>query len=325
MIKFANLWIFFLLPLPILSYYFLPKVKNNISGIRFPHYDLLKDFSENNFNYKNYFNLFLYFLCWILLLIATARPQWIGSPINFVKHGRDLMLAIDISGSMDERDMTQNYNVNRLDVVKYIATEFIEKRTDDRLGIILFGTKAYLYSPLSFDHQMITKLLQDTQIGFAGTYTAIGDAIGIAIKQLKKANNRELVLILLSDGGNTSGMVEPTAAAKIAAEQGIKIYTIGVGGASKGPSFMNHQNLDEKTLQEIANLTNGKYFLATNKENLQKIYDTINKLEPLGKDSITFRPIKDLFYWPLAITFVLSLILLINIKFKLFDRLYEHS
>ncbi len=321
MIEFAYKYLFILLPLPLLTYYLLPQSKNNnfkiTSGIRFPHYNLFINKLDQSNNIKNkYLNLILYFLIWLFLITACAKPLWIGAPLNFLKHGRDLMLAIDISGSMDERDMTGNYRINRLDVVKYIGSEFIEKRVDDRIGVILFGSKAYLYSPLSFDHDMVTKMLQDAQIGFAGTYTAIGDAIGLAIKQFKNLNNQELVLILLSDGGNTSGAVDPISAAKVAKDQGIKIYTIGIGGKSTGVGA--RQSLDEDTLKEIATITSRQYFRDTDEKSLQQIYATINKLEPLGEDSVVFRPIKDLFYWPLSLALFLSLFLFIK------NNIYKH-
>jgi Ca-activated chloride channel family protein len=251
---------------------------------------------------------------WLLLVSAAARPVWLGPPIDLPVSGRDLLLAVDLSGSMSTQDFTlHGQQVDRLTAVKAIAGDFIRRRVGDRLGLILFGLHAYVQSPLTFDRKTVDTLLQEAVIGLAGKQTAIGDAIGLAVKELQRHPKGNKVLILLTDGANDAGEVDPIAAAKLAAKEGLTIYTIGIGADSvMVPSLFGmqqvnpSQDLDEGALRAIAKATGGRYFRARDTRELNKIYAVIDKLQPVDQDKQTFRPQLSLFYWPLALALVLA-------------------
>lgn len=255
-------------------------------------------------------------LVWLLLVIAASRPQWIGEIESLPVTGRDLLLAVDISGSMDTQDMVLNRSaVNRLKVVKKVAGEFIQRRHGDRVGLILFGSRAYLQTPLTFDTETTATLLEESEIGLAGRETAIGDAIGLAVKRLRDDAAADRVLVLLTDGANTSGEVQPLQAAGFAARDGLTVYTVGVGADEMmvqdffGSRVVNPSaDLDEDTLQAIADQTGGRYFRARDAESLEKIYEILDELEPVESDVETIRPIDELFYWPLGFAYVLALL-----------------
>jgi Ca-activated chloride channel family protein len=229
--------------------------------------------------------------------------------------GRDLMLAVDLSGSMQEQDFILNGQVvDRLTATKAVAGEFIRKRDGDRLGLILFGDQAYVQAPLTFDRDAVLQLLNESALGLAGERTAIGDAIGLALKRLQNSPEKNRVLILLTDGANTAGSVSPLDAAEMAASSGLKIYTVGIGSEDTsmrdmfGFQLMNpNADLDEKTLKGIADKTGGKYFRARDTQEFQKIYSELDKLEPVEKNSEHWRPQQELFRWPLLLAFLLIL------------------
>lgn len=254
-------------------------------------------------------------VAWALLLVAAARPQWVGEIETLPVTGRDLLLAVDISGSMDTQDMIlASRPVNRLAVVKKVAGEFIERRKGDRVGLILFGSRAYLQTPLTFDTQTTAVLLDESEIGLAGRETAIGDAIGLAVKRLREDSNTERVLILLTDGANTSGEVQPMQATEFAAREGLTIYTVGVGADEMmvqdffGTRVVNPSaDLDEDTLRAIAERTGGQYFRARDAQALAEVYEILDRLEPVESDQEAIRPVHELFYWPLGLAFVLCL------------------
>lgn len=261
---------------------------------------------------------------WTLLLTAAAVPRWQGDAMELPSSGRDLMLAVDISGSMETPDMVFNdQQANRLQVVKAVVSEFVERRTGDRLGLILFGTHAYLQAPLTFDRTTVGQLLQEAQLGFAGEKTAIGDAIGLAIKRLRERPASSRVLILLTDGANTAGAITPAQAATLAQQAGLKIYTIGLGadqliqpglfGSQFGSRVVNpSQDLDEQSLQDIAEKTGGRYFRARNPQELDTIYTLLDTLEPNEHDREVFRPTRTLTHWPLALLLALLLVKLLG-------------
>ena len=214
--------------------------------------------------------ILLLIIAWLSLVTAIARPVNIGDPVALPTTGRDILLAVDISGSMEREDMIINgRQVNRLYAVKSVVSEFVNTREGDRLGLILFGERAYLQTPLTFDTKTLQDLLIEAQIGFAGNGTAIGDAIGLSVKKLKERPDSNRVLILLTDGSNTAGVLSPSEASDIAKKAKVKIYTIGIGDGRQrnqvlfGQTLVNKNNdLDERTLVAIADLTGGKYFRA---------------------------------------------------------------
>jgi Ca-activated chloride channel family protein len=253
----------------------------------------------------------------LALLTALARPHILGDVVELPTSGRDLMLAIDISGSMDIEDMKwQGRPVNRLFTVKKVLNDFVSQRQGDRLGLVLFGSQAYLQAPLTFDWQTVQTLMNEAQIGLAGKKTAIGDAIGLTIKRLQSHPEQSRVVILLTDVANTSGEVEPLKAAELAQQSNVKIYTIGLGAdAMEVSNFFGtrqvnpSRDLDEATLQKMANITGGHYFRALDSKELEKIYDMIDQLEPTEKDPEIFRPQINVYYWPLAIALLISFII----------------
>ncbi len=323
MIQFLWPWAAALLPLPLLAYFILP-AKNNFSdaALRVPFMNDFNDAASNQGAVaKKPFIFILSLIAWSLLILATTRPQWLGDSVALPVSGRDLMMAVDLSGSMQVEDFKINgRTVNRLEATKYVASQFIDQRIGDRLGLILFGRQAYLQTPLTFDRKTVKTLLLESEIGLAGKETAIGDAIGLAVKRLIRSNSEQpvdkkenKVLILLTDGANTAGSIEPVKAAELAALNGLKIYTIGIGADEMiRRSFFGNQrinpsaDLDEKTLTAIAEKTGGRYFRARDVEQLQKIYSLLNKLEPTEKESQYFRPISALYYWPLSGAFIVA-------------------
>ena len=326
MIQFIWPWIAVLLPLPLVIRFILP-AKNTLkdAALRIPFMD---DFNAtvttDKVTKKNTPLLLLATVAWCLLVLAATRPQWLGEPVELPISGRDLMMAVDLSGSMQVEDFKiNNQTVNRLQATKHVASQFINSRQGDRVGLILFGRQAYLQTPLTFDRNTVNILLQEAAIGLAGQETAIGDAIGLAIKRLVDLDNQDLnedaqsrVLILLTDGANTAGEITPIKAAELAASNNLKIYTIGIGADEMiRQSFFGSQrvnpsaDLDEKTLKAIADKTGGRYFRARDTNELKKIYSLLNELEPTEKESQSFRPIIALFYWPLSLATLIALII----------------
>ena len=261
--------------------------------------------------------LAILWLVWILALIAAARPQFVGEPVALPMTGRDLLLSVDLSGSMEEQDFQIDGQwVDRLTATKAVARDFIDRRVGDRIGLILFGREAYLQAPLTFDRATVQTLLEESVIGLAGKETAIGDSIGLAIRTLDDAGVEQgrRVLILLTDGANTAGAVDPLKAAELAAQRNMVIYTIGIGADALtvrslfGLRQINPSaDLDETALTAIANMTGGKYFRARDTEEFAQIYAMLDELEPAESDERGFRPVNELFYWPLAAALVIAL------------------
>jgi len=330
-IEFIWPWAFLLLPLPLILRFILPASDRN-QDIPL-HVPFLEDFAQPQsrevFVNRNLWLASLASIAWLCLVIAVARPQWLGDRVDIPVSGRDLMMAVDLSGSMAAEDFELNGRVvNRLQAVKQVAGEFITRREGDRIGLILFGEQAFLQTPLTFDTKTINLMLQESLIGIAGKATAIGDAIGLALKRLQNKNAEDQVLILLTDGANTAGEVTPEKAAELAAQQKLKIYTIGVGADSRevGGLFfkrrVRNNEIDEKTLTLIAELTGGQYFRAKNTDELNKIYTLIDQLEPVEQESQSFRPVNALFMWPLSIALILSaLIILLPLTGQLLLRI----
>ena len=321
MIHFEWPWAFGVVVLPLVWRLLLPPLPNaEGAALRVPTVEpfLLGDGGQVRSDRRRRWLVWQALAAWLLLVGAAARPVWLGQPIDLPVSGRDLMLAVDLSGSMQTPDFVLNdQQVDRLSAVKKIAGEFIARRIGDRLGLILFGLHAYVQSPLTFDRKTINTLLQESAIGLAGQQTAIGEAIGLAVKELKRHPNGNKVLILLTDGANDAGEVDPLAAARLAAKEGLTIYTIGIGADSMvvsslfGMQRVNpSQGLDEGTLRAIAKATGGRYFRARDVGQLNKIYGVIDQLQPVDQEHQTFRPERSLFFWPLGLSMVLAALLL---------------
>jgi len=320
MIHFLWPWLFLILPLPYFFRILLPAhVQSEQAALKVPFLDDFPTEGSSVVSQTRQWALWLAVIAWVFLVIASARPQWLGEPIEQAISGRDLMLAVDLSGSMEEQDFVINGKpVNRLLATKVVATNFIRRRVGDRIGLILFGTHAYLQTPLTFDRETVVKLLNESFIGITDDEpaTSIGDAIGLAVKRLTQEEKNSRVLILLTDGANTAGEVSPLKAAELAANEQLKIYTIGVGADEMlirslfGSRKVNpSKDLDEKTLTAIAEKTGGRYFRARNTEELGQIYQILDKLEPVEKDKQYFRPRKELYFYPLALALFLVAII----------------
>ena len=315
---------FFLIPLPIVIRWLVATTKNKQAALTVPSLMGFDNLSvEDSFNVSfSTIKLALLWMAWLSVILAAARPQWIGDTVNLPTTGRDVMLAIDISGSMATEDMQVGGDyVDRLSVVKSVISEFLEARQGDRVGLVLFGTNAYVQAPLTFDLKSVRKLLIEAPVGIAGGKTAIGDAIGLTVKRLREREYEEKIVILLTDGANNVGEVPPAKAAELASVDGIKIYTIGVGaeemrvpslfGSLAGRTTNPSADLDEETLETIAKATKGRYFRAKDTSTLIEIYEIIDKLEPIEQDPETYRPFQVLYFWPLGISLGLILTLLL--------------
>jgi len=321
-------WMFLPLPLPLLVRWWWQARDRAQGALTVPSLDTFTTITDSasETEREGTWRKSLLWLIWLLLLVAAARPQWTGEPITLPTTGRDLMLGVDISGSMATEDMEVNGRfVDRLSVVKSVVGQFIEARHGDRIGLVLFGTNAYLQAPLTFDLKSVNRLLLEAPVGIAGGKTAIGDAIGLAVKRLRLRPHHEKVIILLTDGANNVGEVEPEKAAELAAYDGIKIYTIGVGaeemrmpsifGSLGGRVTNPSADLDEDTLTQVAQATGGRYFRARDTSALQQIYALIDELEPIEQNPETYRPTQALYFWPLGGSILcFALLLLMDLR-----------
>ncbi|MGJ8609535.1 MAG: vWA domain-containing protein [Octadecabacter sp.] len=300
MITFLWPFTFLLLPLPYLAWRFLRPVDPGVGGaLKVPFFDAIRarSGSAKTASTTNRSKLAALTLVWVLLITALARPAFVGPEMPLPAQGRDIMMAIDLSGSMDEADFAANGRATtRLGVVKDAADDFIARRAGDRLGLVLFSDRAYLQAPLTFDREAVRSLLDEAQVGLTGQKTAIGDAIAVSVKRLMDRPEDGRVLVLLTDGANNEGVMEPDKAAELAADLGIRIYTIGVGSSRS-------RDLDERTLHQIAQTTGGAYFRATDVQGLAQIYRAIDQLEPVAGDPIHVRPEVALYYWPAGAAF----------------------
>lgn len=322
MIEFQWPWVFLLLPLPLLANFLLPRAGNRDAALYVPFFRTLSrlDTHAPHTGVRNLLLTTLALLAWLLLVTATARPQWIGEPIELPTTGRDLMLVVDISGSMEAQDMELGgQNANRLQITKSVVGDFVTRRTGDRLGLILFAARAYTQVPLTFDRKTVETLLYEAQIGIIEeNATAIGDGIGLAVKHLRERPEASRVIIMLTDGVNNAGEVTPLQAGELAQREGIRIYTIGIGAETAtanslfGSRSLNPSaDLDEETLTRIAEDTGGQYFRARDRNELERIYAVLDELEPVDQEAETFRPTLTLFYWPLGLALLLSFLLVL--------------
>ncbi len=330
MIHFAWPWAFILLPLPYLVYRFAPPaLAAEEAALWVPQlsrFGLARH--EQSLAVRSKLYKLLVLLCWLLLVIACARPQWLGDPVDFPVSGRDLLLAVDLSGSMETADFElRGQAVQRIDALRVIADDFIQRRTGDRVGLILFADQPYVQAPLTFDLSTVRILLGEAAIGMAGKQTAIGDAIGLALKRTTADEAKQRVLILMTDGANTAGQLTPQKAAELAAKQGLKIYTIGIGADEmQVRNFFFSQtvnpsaDLDEKTLTAIAEQTGGRYFRAHNTAELEQIYQMLDQLEPAEREQDRYRPVSDLFYWPLGLALGGALLMLLRDSIPVIGR-----
>ena len=320
MLEFTWPLLFLAAPLPWLVYKLMARAPRQDASLFVPFFENLTRLQSDNENITSsrLLNLICCTLIWLLVVLAATRPQWLGDPVELPSTGRDLMLAVDISGSMEAQDMVVgNRQVSRIDVVKAVVSDFVERREGDRLGLILFAAHAYVQAPLTFDRETVGTLLDEAEIGIIEeSATAIGDSIGLSVKHLRNRPENSRVLVLLTDGVNNAGSVSPVQAGQLAETENIKIYTIGIGADQVvqrtffGSRSVNPSaELDEETLTQIAESTGGRYFRARDVNDLVEIYEELDRLETIEQDEQTYRPTKILFYWPLGAALLISFIL----------------
>ncbi|WP_076408794.1 VWA domain-containing protein [Shewanella sp. UCD-KL12] len=306
------IWLLLLLPLPLI----FRKQQQQVEITGHLHLPGVGDNASQQVKHQPHSRK-AYWLVWVLLVIAVARPLWVGDPIELPSKGRDLMMAVDLSGSMQIEDMVLNGKaVDRFTMIQHVVSDFIERRKGDKLGLILFADHAYLQAPLTQDRRSVSQFLQEAQIGLVGKQTAIGEAIALGVKRFDMVEESNRILVLLTDGSNNSGSISPEQAAAIAAKRGVKIYSIGVGAdvmerrSIFGTERVNpSMDLDEAQLTSLAKTTGGQYFRARNSEELELIYQEIDKLEPISRDQLSYRPQVELFYLPLCVALIISILI----------------
>ncbi|MBX9841232.1 MAG: VWA domain-containing protein [Xanthobacteraceae bacterium] len=311
MIEFAWPWAFAALPLPLLALWLLPAYREQRASVQIPFFARVAAATGQTPQpgavvlRRLPLQMIVAAIVWVLIVAALARPQWVGDPISHDVTARDMMLAIDISGSMNQSDFEapDKKLLQRLDGVKQVVHAFITRRKGDRIGLILFGTRAYVQAPFTQDLKTIQLLLDQTEVAMAGEQTAIGDAIGLAIKTFEAGKAQQRMLILLTDGNDTASRVPPAHAAEIARQRGLVIYTIGVGN----PEASGENRVDLETLRAVASTTGGSFFRAENGAQLEAIYGDIDKLAPVKLQTETWRPKLPLFQWPLGAAVALGI------------------
>lgn len=320
MIHFDFLWALIALPLPLLIYWLPAKKQVQAAPLKMP--TIIKGVQTQDFApEKKKTSLLILSLIWLLIVLACTQPQWLGEAVNVPTEGREMMIAVDLSGSMQVEDMSLNgRSINRLDMLKVLLGEFIERRSGDRLGLILFGDDAYMQTPMTFDRKTVQQMLDETVLGLVGKQTAIGDAIALAVKRFDEKKDSNRVLLLLTDGQNTAGKITPDQALELAVAKDITIYSIGIGAdvmiqnSLFGARRVNPSSeLDEESLQRLADETGGYYFRARASEDMSQIYKLLDNLEPVEQEQQQMRPLTALFHWPLGLALLISLLtLLIN-------------
>lgn len=305
MFEFANSWAFFILPLPLLIYWFAPAYQESQDSLRVPFFKRLLAITGQQpksgavILQRIAFQKIWGPISWVLVIISLAKPMMIAEPIEQIKSARDLLVAVDLSGSMEVADFKADDGalISRLDAVKQVLAEFSTQREYDRLGLVVFADAPYLQAPFTEDHKTWLALLNETEIGMAGQSTLFGDAIGLGIKLFEKSDSKNKVLIILTDGNDTGSRVPPIEAAKVAAKKGLTIYTIAIGD----PETVGEEALDLKVLNTISNLTSGATYQAFDKQELEEIYQKIAELEPDEYETLSYRPKVSLHHYPLVI------------------------
>lgn len=322
---FAWPWLLLALPLPLLARWWLPARRNAAAALKVPFGHRLDPLARGAGSIHGGGGQWLYWLAWVLLCLAAARPQTLGEAMQPPQAGRELMLVLDLSGSMSEPDMQLGGRpVDRLTAAKAVLADFLDRRAGDRVGLLVFGRRAYALTPLTADRESVRQQLADSVVGLAGQETAIGDALGLAVKRLRdpspapgtsQGSPQERVVILLTDGVNTAGLLDPLKAAELAADAGIRVYTVAFGGDGSLSLFGFQMpmpgagdEIDEATLRKIADATGGEFFRARDTAQLAGIYAEIDRLEPVERPGQALRPKIERYAWPLGAAFVLALL-----------------
>jgi Ca-activated chloride channel family protein len=312
MFEFDFPWAFVLLPAPLLIWWLAPAFRQRKAALVAPFFDRIVTLTSQKpgpgsvVAHRSIARFIVLSLAWVLVVTALALPRIVGEPELVVRESRDLMIAVDISGSMQTRDFTlpDDSRVSRLEAVNYVLDDFVARRDGDRLGLIVFGSQAYLQTPFTPDIPTVQALLNDADVGMAGPQTAIGNAISLSLRFFKSDSTRNSVLVLLTDGVDAGSSVSPRQAARAAADlENVTIYTIGIGSTG-----IPGAELDERTLSEVAELTGGRYFNASDREQLEAAYETLDQLEPIEYEEASYRPTQQLYTWPLGAMLIVTLL-----------------
>lgn len=295
---------FLALPLPLLVYWLSPEFRDRGEALRAPFFTRLVDLSGKTPTsgavvlLKRGVQKFVVLLVWLLVVTALARPVWVGEPIVKETSARDMLLVVDLSGSMEAKDFedADGERVTRLDAVKSVLGEFIDRRRGDRLGLAVFGNAAYPQAPFTEDHDVVSTLLDELQPRMAGPRTMIGDALGLAIRLFEASETDNKVVVMLTDGNDTGSQMPVARAAEIAADNGITVHTIAMGD----PATIGEDSLDIPALEEISKITGGRFFLALDRDELDGVYDELDQIEPELIETLSYQPKRSLFHMPLA-------------------------
>jgi len=320
MLTIAHPWLFLLLPLPWLVRHLVPAHHERKAAVRVPFLERLLSLSDLQSGSevavarRPVSQWLVLSLAWLLIVVAIARPQWLGEPVTRDLPMRDLLVAVDLSGSMEAKDFTdfEGNNVDRLTAVKQVLDDFFARRDGDRVGLILFGSAAFVQVPFTDDLDVVRELLEEAQIRMLGPRTMLGDAMGLSINLFERSEVDERVLIVLTDGNDTGSLVPPERAAEIARDNGVVVHTIAIGD----PAAVGEQSLDEKTLENIASITGGGYFRANDRQELESVYAYLDEINPRQVATQSYRPITDLYQWPLAAAMLMTLIYIMYLDIR---------
>lgn len=314
---FAWPWALLALPLPLLARWLLRPARDGSPALRVPFGERLDAIAGGaRHGLRGAGPGLLAWMAWTLLCLAAARPQQLGEPMRPPQAGRDLMLALDLSGSMSEPDMELGGRpVDRLTAAKAVLADFLDRRGGDRVGLLVFGRRAYALTPLTLDRDSVREQLAGSVVGLAGQETAVGDAIGLAVRRLRAQPDGQRVLILLTDGVNTAGALEPGKAAELARDEGVRVHTIAFGGDGSLSLFGMQlpmpgagDEIDEAALRAIADTTGGRFFRARDTGELVQIYAELDRIEPVEREAAAVRPRIERYAWPLAAAWALALL-----------------
>lgn len=308
MIEFAWPIAFAALLLPVVAAILLPPARSTPAALRVPFFATLRDARTHHHASGLRWRRVLAALAFIALTCAAARPVMIGEQVTVPRTGRDVMLAIDISASMDKRDWAADST--RFDVVKRVVGDFISRRHGDRIGVIVFGSRAYIQTPLTFDLESVRQLFTETSVGLAGPATALGDALGLTIKHLRDTDARHKVVVLMSDGAANAGSISADDAVRVAASAGLTVYAIGVGSLTHTG---DDQSFDETLLRALSESTGGEFFLGRAATELERVYATIDRLEPAAIDDDIVRSKTELYPWPLGVALAIATLLIVSV------------
>ncbi|TWT73120.1 VWA domain-containing protein [Allorhodopirellula solitaria] len=310
MLTFAYPWLFLLAPLPFLVYRFVPPRTNSNIAVRTPFLDRVRQATSGELNTdasdSMHSSLAILAVVWLLVLLALTRPQWLEPPIEKNVPTRDLLLLVDLSGSMDQKDFTSagGKPITRLEAVKEVLGDFLTRREGDRVGLVVFGNAPFLQVPFTTDLELCRQLLDETAVRMAGPRTALGDAIGLGIHLFDNSEAPMKTIIALTDGNDTASSVPPVEAARVAKDRDITIYTIAMGN----PKTVGEEKLDQVSLRSVADETGGSYFLALDRKQLVEVYAELDKVQTRKVKTVSYRPHRDLFFWPLGVALLISLL-----------------